>query len=285
MTKGWVRRALVSTTVLLAASLARADAYAQFPDLESDTECSGCWDAVDALGARVLAGTWSSALTSPEVSGWRAEDFFCFVACTPAAWSVAAALLHDPATAHAASLELFPRVIAANAEDAWRLLTVPAPSSAFAGQATRPITCEPHGFATQVLSPLPLRIEQRADGFTLNYEEFGVERIASFGMRAAQRMNRHGVSTARLEHGALVIETTQLPAGRLYDWFGALAYSDRLRVVERYRVSGDGQWLDLDVAFEDPATLREPLRLQKRWRRTPDVELLPYACEAISGVR
>src|SRR5262245_22201748 len=277
-----IGRILLTTSAFLATSIASLTAGAQYPGLTSKVECSGCDDAVETPAARAFAGTWSSALTSPENTGWGAEDFLCFIACTPGAWAAATALLQDPANAKTSSVALLPRVVAANVQDASRLL-LSAPSAQLA--AARLITCEPHGFATQVLSPLPLRIEQRADGFTLRYEEFGVERVAPFGTSSAQRMNRHGVSTARFEGGALVIETTQLPAGRFYDWFGAIAYTDRLRAVERYTVSGDGQWLNLDVSFDDPATLREPLRLRKRWRRTPDAELLPYACEAISGVR
>lgn len=76
----------------------------------------------------------------------------------------------------------------------------------------------------------------------------------------------------------LVVETVGIPAERFYDWFGGGPHSDRLHTIERYSTNDDGNWLLLELTFDDPETLREPLVLTKRWRRTRDVELLSHRC-------
>src|SRR5262249_13056096 len=134
--------ATLSVSALLAATPARA----QFPDVLSPDECPGCAAALAASGESRFAGVWSSALTSATDPAWAPEDFACFIGCTPAA------------RAHAATALL--REIAAE-RDAYPLFE---------------FACDPRGFAAQVVSPLPLKIEVSTGRITLNYEEHGAKR-------------------------------------------------------------------------------------------------------------
>jgi hypothetical protein len=244
----------------LAAALLASPAAAQFPDLLSDTECPGCSAGLpDRLPA--LAGTWSSPLTSSDDPAWALEDFFCVAACTPAARAAATAYLREPANAHRPVLEL--------------LAQVQNPKFA----------CDPRGFASQVVSPLPLKIEQQRGRVVLRYEELGAERLVALGEHdAASKHQPHpfGISTGRFENGAFVVETSHIPAGRLYDGFGGGPHSDRLRAIERYTTSDDGRWLFLVLVLDDPTTLGERLVLTKSWRRSPN-EILRYNCDVMSG--
>jgi hypothetical protein len=308
----WSRTLPAATA--LAALLFGSAALAQLPDVLSEIECPGCAaflahplqpSAAGQAGAHarapgvaqlpLLAGTWSSALTSSDDPAWALEDFFCFAACTPAARTTATALLNDPANAHRPAFELFSQVVAANAGHAASLLTSGAHTKA-AGvpdtSATPPavrapkFACDPHGFASQVVSPLPLSIEQQPDRVVLHYEEFGAERtvlLDTHGDAPASASTSFGVAVGRYENRSLVVETSHIPAGRFYDWFGGGPHSDQLRAVERYTTSDDGDWLFLALELVDPETLGEPLTLTKRWRRVPHAKILRYGCDVMSG--
>jgi hypothetical protein len=265
-------------------------ANAQFPDVLSAEECPGCREPYQ------LAGTWSTPLTSSDDPAWRLEDFFCFIGCTAEARSNATAVLANPANATRPWTELYPKVVAENARSASTLARGPADAGTGAAWVPLEISepsfaCDPRGFASQVVSPLPLKIEQRAGHVVLRYEELGVERTLTLetpGARSQAPTSRNasmpfGVSTARFENGALVVETTDIPAGRLHAWFGGTPHSDGLRAIERYTTSDDGNSLELVLELEDPEALRQPLVITKRWRRVPGAQILHYACDVMSG--
>ena len=43
-----------------------------------------------------------------------------------------------------------------------------------------------------------------------------------------------------------------------------------MHVVERFRLSGDGNTLEVVVKVEDPDTFNEPLYMMRRWRKVPN---------------
>ena len=257
-----IPRAVISlaATAILAALGVAGPAHAQFPDVLSESECPGCRAALEQNDARLtaqaalFAGTWSSALTSANDPAWAIEDFSCFIACTPEARALAGSRARGPTT-QGDELQRFQ------------------------------FACDPHGFAAQVVSPLPLRIALESQRVVMHYEEFGAERrIPLDGQRPAstQQPSLLGVSVGRFEGSALVIETRGIAAHRFYSWFGGRAPSDRLRGTERYTTSPDGGWLNLTLTLDDPEMHTAPLILTKRWRRVPGVEIAHYACDVMS---
>jgi hypothetical protein len=44
-------------------------------------------------------------------------------------------------------------------------------------------------------------------------------------------------------------------------------------VVERYKLSADGNMLEAAVTVEDPDAFSEPLHMLKRWRKAPNPRL------------
>ena len=280
-TRGRCSAALPSAALAFAAFA--LPALAQFPDQLSESECPGC--AAGFAPAR-FAGIWSSALTAAAEPGWALEDFFCFAACTIEGREEAERLLAGPETAHRSALDLYPRAVAANVRAVERLSVVVAgPPSLPAGRLPG-FSCDRLGFAAQAVSPLPLEIEIEADRVLLRYEEFGAERtisLAGDGARPHDGRASFGTSKGRFEHGELVVETSGIRAGRLSDWLGGLAHSDALRAIERYSVSADDRWLDLELTFDDPATFAKPLVVTKRWLRTPRARILQYGCDVMSA--
>jgi hypothetical protein len=73
--------------------------------------------------------------------------------------------------------------------------------------------------------------------------------------------------------GTLVIDTIGLQAKNSYlDWFRT-PHTEKMHVVERYKLSADGKALDVLVKVEDADTFNEPLYMARRWNKVPNQRL------------
>jgi hypothetical protein len=57
-----------------------------------------------------------------------------------------------------------------------------------------------------------------------------------------------------------------------------LPASDRLHVVERIRLVGQGQYLENVITVEDSKTYRTPWTVTRYWQRRSDIDMQEYAC-------
>ena len=70
--------------------------------------------------------------------------------------------------------------------------------------------------------------------------------------------------------GTLVVDTIGLTAEMSFlDWYRT-PHTEKEHVVERYKLSDDGNRLEVLVTVEDPDTLNEPLHMIQRWRKVPN---------------
>jgi hypothetical protein len=83
--------------------------------------------------------------------------------------------------------------------------------------------------------------------------------------------SRYGESIGRYENGELVVDTIGLAAKKnsYIDMFRT-PYTDKLRVLERFKVTADNKFLEALVRIEDEDTFNEPMYMAKRWRRDPN---------------
>jgi hypothetical protein len=82
--------------------------------------------------------------------------------------------------------------------------------------------------------------------------------------------------------GTLVIDTIGLQAKNSYlDWYRT-PHTEKLHVVERYKLSADGKALDVVVKVEDPDTFNEPLYMARRWNKVPN-QRLEMVCAENNG--
>jgi hypothetical protein len=236
-----------------------------------------------AQAARPAAfqGIWSTAFTAAAESGWQLADFYCFTACTSEGRGHAQRLLADVETAQQSALELYPHAVGVNIRSVKRL----ADHSLLSGERPPGFSCEPLGFAAQVVSPLPLEIMVAADRVSLRYEESAATRMVWLEPATAPYGDDLplGVSKGRFEDGALVIETSEIPAGRLSDWLGGFAHGNDLHATERYSVSADGRWLELTLTLDDPATFSTPLVVTKRWVRAAGARIAHNGCGGMAA--
>jgi hypothetical protein len=57
-----------------------------------------------------------------------------------------------------------------------------------------------------------------------------------------------------------------------------LFVSDKLHLVERIRVVGNGEFLEDELTIDDPKTYKKPFTVKHYWQRRPDLEVLEYFC-------
>jgi len=82
--------------------------------------------------------------------------------------------------------------------------------------------------------------------------------------------------------GTLVVDTIGLRSRNSYlDWFRT-PHTDKLHVVERFKLAADGKTLEVLVKVEDPDTFNEPLYMMRRWRKVPN-QLLEMVCAENNG--
>jgi len=77
--------------------------------------------------------------------------------------------------------------------------------------------------------------------------------------------------------GTLVVDTIGLQTKNSYlDWFRT-PHTEKLHVIERYKLSEDAKTLEVLVKVEDPDTFNEPLYMMRRWNKVPN-QLLETVC-------
>jgi hypothetical protein len=82
--------------------------------------------------------------------------------------------------------------------------------------------------------------------------------------------------------GTLVVDTIGLSAHLSYlDWYRT-PHTEKEHVVERYKLTNDGNRLEVLVVVDDPDTFNEPLHMIQRWRKVKN-PMLETACAENNG--
>ena len=81
----------------------------------------------------------------------------------------------------------------------------------------------------------------------------------------------YGESIGHYENGELIIDTIGLAAKKnsYIDMFRT-PHTEKLHVLERFKVTADNKFLEALVKIEDEDTFNEPMYMAKRWRKSPN---------------
>jgi hypothetical protein len=91
--------------------------------------------------------------------------------------------------------------------------------------------------------------------------------------------NELGYSVGRFEaDGTLIVETTGFAATA---WGNArgLDSSEQKRVVERYRLAGNGFRMSVSYTIEDPVYLTQPVTIEGEYQKSSDYEFVDEPCD------
>ena len=147
-------------------------------------------------------------------------------------------------------------------------------------------SCYPGGVPEQLLTPAqPFYFIQTPRQVWMIWEtDHMVRRIYMTDQHSETvRPSWFGESIGRYENGdTLVVDTIGLQAKNSYlDWFRT-PHTEKLHVVERFKLSGDGKSLVALVKVEDPDAFNEPLYMVRRWNKVPN-QLLEMVCAENNG--
>jgi len=147
-------------------------------------------------------------------------------------------------------------------------------------------SCYPGGVPEQLLTPAqPFYFIQTPRQVWMIWETDHMVRRIYMTDRHSEtvRPSWFGDSIGHYENGdTLVVDTIGLQAKNSYlDWFRT-PHTEKLHVVERFKLSADGKTLEALVKVEDPDAFNEPLYMVRRWNKVTN-QLLEMVCAENNG--
>ena len=141
--------------------------------------------------------------------------------------------------------------------------------------------CYPGGVPEQLLTPAePFYFIQTPKEVWMIWETDHMVRRIYMTDRHSRNVKPSwfGESIGHYENGdTLVIDTIGLQAHNSFlDWFRT-PHTEKMRVLERFKLSPDAKSLDAQIKVEDPDTFNEPLYMARRWNKVPN-QLLEMVC-------
>jgi hypothetical protein len=133
-------------------------------------------------------------------------------------------------------------------------------------------------YATQ--GPFPMEIYQGTEFIIFKHEYFDMVRVVFMDGRKVPDDAPHsktGYSVGRWEGSTLVIETSRVAAATITN--NGLGHSDKVKVVERFKLSPDGKTLLATMEFEDPEMLENRGARFIAWTKEPGEYVYPYECD------
>jgi hypothetical protein len=139
--------------------------------------------------------------------------------------------------------------------------------------------CKPPSIIYSMQGPFPMEIYQGTELIVFKLEYFDTIRIVFMDGRkpdAETPDSKVGYSVGHWEGDTLVIETTHLEAGTILN--NGLGHSNKVHMVERFRVSDDGSELLSTQEFDDPEMLDNRGARVIGWKKKVD-HVYPYECD------
>ena len=142
--------------------------------------------------------------------------------------------------------------------------------------------CHAPGTIYGMQGPFPFEIFQGRDMIVIKLEYFDQVRIVFMDGRDWPAPDAPhstvGFSLGHWDGDQLVVETSHLSASTITN--NGLDHSDNVKLVERFRLSEDGQSLYQSQWFSDPETLENDGARVIRWQKGgADAHVYPYECD------
>jgi hypothetical protein len=134
---------------------------------------------------------------------------------------------------------------------------------------SRESRCWHTGVPVYLLNPAqPTFILQRPEKITMLWQMDQQVRHIYLNVphSANPKSSWYGESVGHYEGDTLVVDTIGQNTQSFLDNFRT-PHSDKLHVIERYRVVENGETLEAEVTIDDPVALVQPLHVVKRWRK------------------
>ena len=147
-------------------------------------------------------------------------------------------------------------------------------------QLTPENACKAPSIVYALQGPFPIEIFQSDQLIVMKLEYYDMVRILFLDGRQPESdypSSKEGFSSAHWDGATLVVETTRLEPATITN--NGLDHTGDVRVIERFKLSPDGQKLLATQEFEDPAILDNRGVRFIAWRREPGQHVFPYECD------
>ena len=140
--------------------------------------------------------------------------------------------------------------------------------------------CKPPSIVYAMQGPFPMEIYQGTELIIIKLEYFDIMRIVFMDGRkpdATTPDSKSGFSVGHWEGDTLVVDTTHLEAATITN--NGLSHSNKVHVIERFRLSEDGSELHSTQEFEDPLVLDNRGARFIAWKKKTGDHVYPYECD------
>jgi hypothetical protein len=128
--------------------------------------------------------------------------------------------------------------------------------------------------------PFPIEIFQGSELLVIKLEYFDHVRVVFLDGRehpdGGYPHSKQGHSVGHWEGDTLVVDTTHLSSSTLLN--NGLNHSDKVHLIERFRLTDDGQFLHMTQEFDDPDVLNNRGARYVVFRRGSG-HVYPYSCD------
>lgn len=141
--------------------------------------------------------------------------------------------------------------------------------------------CSPPSIVYALQGPFPFELDQTRDVIVIRYEYYDQVRLIYMDGRGHPAADvphtKMGHSIGRWDGDELVVDTTHIAASTITN--NGLDHSDGIHMVERYKLSADGNRLLATQWFEDPEVLDNNGARFIQWAKQPGQHVFPYECD------
>ncbi|HWL61909.1 MAG TPA: hypothetical protein VNQ32_03880 [Steroidobacteraceae bacterium] len=142
-------------------------------------------------------------------------------------------------------------------------------------------TCRIPSIVYAMQGPFPIEIFQGTEMTVIRLEYFDMARVIFTDgrkhMPADAPLTKTGDSIGRWEGDTLVVETIHLKEATITN--NGLSHSDKVRVIERFKLSPDGKKLISTQEFEDPEMLQNRGARFITWNKVEGDHVHAYDCD------
>ena len=142
--------------------------------------------------------------------------------------------------------------------------------------------CWPHGVPGFLLYPVhPIFFIQTPKQVLMTWgQDFQLRRVyLNVPHSANPKPSWYGESVGHYENGdTLVVDTIGLSTQTSFIDNFRTPHTEKLHVVERFRMIDDGKTLEANIRVEDPGTFTMPWNAVQRWRRVQQGPMYERAC-------
>jgi hypothetical protein len=155
----------------------------------------------------------------------------------------------------------------------------------FQAELDRENTCTRPSAALFMQAPFPMEIYHGEDMIVFKMEYFDMYRIVFLDGRdhppADAPHSKSGHSIGHWEGDTLVVDTTHMSSASFMN--NGFNHSDDIHLVERFRLSPNGETLWATQMYEDPAVFEGTAARYMAWTRRAGEYVYPYECDPSYG--